>query len=78
MQCVHAPPPQQYVQLTKLRNHFHKDVRKQLYCDADDKQFFEWLRKEAKEVEKRIEEGRVILQHLEMQLLNVACDDPGE
>lgn len=29
-------------------------------------------------VEKRLEESRVALQHLEMQLINVACDDPGE
>ena len=36
--------PQQHVQLTKLRTHFHKDVRKQLYGDADDRQFFEWLK----------------------------------
>ena len=28
-------------------------------------------------VEKRLEESRVALQHLEMQLINVACDDPG-
>lgn len=33
--------PQQYIHLTKLRSHFHKDVRKQLYTDADDKLFFE-------------------------------------
>lgn len=32
---------------------------------------------EVKVVEKRLEESRVALQHLEMQLINVACDDPG-
>ena len=30
-----------------------------------------------KAVEKRVEESRVALQHLEMHLINVACDDPG-
>ena len=34
----------QHMQLAKLRVHFHKDVRKQLYGDAEDKQFFEWLK----------------------------------
>ena len=36
--------PHQHMQLAKLRVHFHKDVRKQLYGDAEDKQFFEWLK----------------------------------
>ncbi|EFJ48600.1 hypothetical protein VOLCADRAFT_104654 [Volvox carteri f. nagariensis] len=36
--------PQQYVQLTKMRNHFAKDVRKQLYGDADDRTFFDNLK----------------------------------
>lgn len=31
----------------------------------------------AAQVEKRLEDGRVVLQHLEMHLINVACDDPG-
>lgn len=35
---------QQYVQLTKMRNHFHKDVRKQLYSDSDDRTFFDNLK----------------------------------
>lgn len=38
------PTPQQSMQLAKLRTHFHKDVRKQLYGDAEDKMFFEWLK----------------------------------
>lgn len=29
-------------------------------------------------VEKRLEESRVALQHLEMALINTACDDAGE
>jgi hypothetical protein len=32
------------MQLAKLRSHFHKDVRKQLYGEAEDKQFFESLK----------------------------------
>ena len=34
----------QHMQLAKLRVHFHKDVRKQLYGDTEDKQFFDWLK----------------------------------
>ena len=29
-------------------------------------------------MEKRVEETRVALQHLEMHFINAACDDPGE
>lgn len=36
--------PHQHFQLAKLRLHFHKDVRKQLYGDVEDKQFFESLK----------------------------------
>ncbi len=36
--------PQQFIQLHKLRNHFTKDVRKQLYSDADDRAFFDNLK----------------------------------
>ena len=32
---------------------------------------------EIKVIEKRVEESRVALQHLEMHLINTACDDPG-
>ncbi|GLC41576.1 hypothetical protein PLESTM_001216400 [Pleodorina starrii] len=69
--------PQQYIQLTKLRNHFSKDVRKQLYGDADDRTFFDNLKTALKAIERRLEDSSVALQHLEMQLINVACDDPG-
>eukprot|EP00955_Chlamydomonas_euryale_P017647 188644-Chlamydomonas_euryale.AAC.2 len=69
--------PQQCMQLAKLRTHFHMDLRKQLYCDDDHKQLFEWLKAEVKAIDKRLDESRVALQHLEMQLLNTACDDPG-
>ena len=36
--------PQQHLQLTKLRSHFHKDVRKQLYSESDDRLFFDNLK----------------------------------
>ncbi|GLI67376.1 hypothetical protein VaNZ11_011557 [Volvox africanus] len=69
--------PQQHIQLTKMRNHFCKDVRKQLYGDADDRTFFDNLKTALKTIERRMEDSSVALQHLEMQLINVACDDPG-
>lgn len=59
------------------RQHFHKDVRKQLYSEDDDRSFFNRIKDALKSTEARLEEGRVALQHLEMFLLNVACDDPG-
>lgn len=59
------------------RQHFHKDVRKQLYSEDDDRNFFNRIKDALKSTEARLEEGRVALQHLEMFLLNVACDDPG-
>ncbi len=42
-------------------------VRLSLSCGAQ----------EIKVIEKRVEETRVALQHLEMHLINTACDDPG-
>eukprot|EP00775_Hariotina_reticulata_P013475 gene13475-13601_t len=65
------------VQLNKLRQHFHKDVRKQLYVESDDRSFFNRIKDGLKSVEAQLEEGRVAVQHLELFLLNVACDDPG-
>lgn len=59
------------------RQHFQKDVRKQLYSEEDDRNFFNRIKDALKTTESRLEEGRVALQHLEMFLLNVACDDPG-
>eukprot|EP00884_Botryococcus_braunii_P009363 jgi/Botrbrau1/18428/Bobra.0072s0020.2 len=61
----------------KLRDHFQKDVRRQLYTLDDDVTFFDWIKHELKSVEKRLEDGRVALQHFMMFLINVACDDPG-
>jgi hypothetical protein len=52
-------------------------VRKQLYSEKDDRVFFDRIKCALKTIEGRLEEGRVALQHLEVLLVNVACDDPG-
>lgn len=52
-------------------------MRRQLYGDDDDRTFFDWIRNELRAVEKKLEEGRAVLHHLEMFLVNVACNDPG-
>ena len=54
-----------------------QDVRKQLYTDEDDRTFFAWIQKERRTVEDRLADGAAALQHLEMALVNTACDDPG-
>ncbi|GAB4814795.1 hypothetical protein N2152v2_001841 [Parachlorella kessleri] len=68
---------QQSSQLSRLRAHFHKDLRRQLYGDEDDVAFFDIIKKQLKEIEKRLEDGRAALQHVENFVVNVACDDPG-
>ena len=52
-------------------------MRRQLYGDEDDRTFFDWIQRELRAVEKTLEDGRAVLQHLEMFLVNVACNDPG-
>lgn len=54
-----------------------QDVRRQLFNDEDDRTFFAWIQSELRSVDKRLQEGRASLQHLEMHLINLACDDPG-
>lgn len=54
-----------------------QDVRKQLYTEEDDCTFFAWIQRERKSVEERLADGAAALQHLEMALVNTACDDPG-
>eukprot|EP00210_Caulerpa_lentillifera_P004712 g4496.t1 len=63
--------------LADSRRSFYKDFKKQLYSDLDDQTFFSRIKTELKQVEKRVEDGAVVLQHLEMFLINIACDDPG-
>ncbi len=71
-----SPLPQE-PGLQKLRVHFFKDIRRQLYNDDDDRVFYNLITRELHDVDKRLDEGRAALHHLEMQLINVACDDPG-
>ena len=54
-----------------------QDVRRQLYGDDDYKNFFEWILDEIKHINKKLEAGSAVLHHLEMFLMNVACNDPG-
>ena len=54
-----------------------QDVRRQLYGDEDDRKFFQWVQSQLKQTETRREKGRAVLHHLEAQLINVGCDDPG-
>jgi hypothetical protein len=54
-----------------------QDVRRQLYGSEDDRTFFDWVQKELRAVERRLEDGRAALVHLESALINVSCDDPG-
>lgn len=52
-------------------------MRRQLYGDEDYKNFFEWILDEIKVINKKLEAGSAVLHHLEMFLMNVACNDPG-
>ena len=54
-----------------------QDVRRQMYTADDDRVFFDWIQRELRAVVKRLEDGRACLAHLELALVNVACDDPG-
>ena len=60
--------------LTKLG---WQDVRRQLYSDKDDREIFTTIQDQLRRIDKQLEDGRAALQHLEMALINVACDDPG-
>lgn len=52
-------------------------IRRQLYNDEDERTFTSWIQSGLLSMEKRLEEGRAALQHLELHLINVACDDSG-
>ena len=54
-----------------------QDVRRQLYSDKDDREIFTTIQDQLRRIDKQLEDGRAALQHLEMALINVACDDPG-
>lgn len=40
-------------------------MRRQLYSTDDDRTFFDWIQKELRAVERRLEDGRAVLSHLE-------------
>lgn len=79
------PPPSCKAEASLKRSSQHRehcsatlqDVRRQLYGDEDDRKFFQWVQSQLKQTETRLESGRAVLHHLEAQLINVACDDPG-
>ena len=52
-------------------------MRRQLYSDKDDREIFTTIQDQLRRIDKQLEDGRAALQHLEMALINVACDDPG-
>ena len=54
-----------------------KDVRRQFYGDEDDRAFVDGIRSEIRTIENILDEGKAVLQLLEMHLVNVACNDPG-
>ena len=54
-----------------------QDMRRQLYREDDDIESVQCTQIQIKDIEKRIGEGRAILLHLQNQLMNVACDNPG-
>jgi hypothetical protein len=61
----------------KLRAHFHKEIRRQLYTEKDDRQFFDRIKTVLLDLEKRIDAGCAALSHMETIIVNLACDDPG-
>ena len=54
-----------------------QDVRRQFYGDEEDRLFLAAISSEIKAIDKIIDDGRAVLQLLEMHLVNVACNDPG-
>ena len=61
----------------KRRMHFHKEIRKQLYTEKEDRSFFDNIKSVLKDLEKRIDTGCAALSHMETTIVNLACDDPG-
>ena len=54
-----------------------QDIRSALYCDDRDIDFVKCTQVHIKDVEKKIGEGRAVLLHLQNQLRDAACNDPG-
>lgn len=54
-----------------------QDMCRQLYSEDHDIDFVKCTQVQLKDTEKRIGEGRSVLLHLQNQLIEVACDNPG-
>ena len=54
-----------------------QDVWRQLCGKDDDFAVFKCIQGQMKDTEKWLAEGRAVLTHLQSQLINMACDDPG-
>ena len=72
-----AAPDQATLSHEKRRAHFHREIRRQLYTEKEDRYFFIRINGVLKELEKRIDTGCAALSHMETIIVNLACDDPG-
>lgn len=72
MKTLAVRPMRQCRRMTLLQ-----DVRRQFYGDEEDRLFLAAISSEIKAIDKIIDDGRAVLQLLEMHLVNVACNDPG-
>ena len=52
-------------------------VRRKLCSQDEDIRIFTRIQLQLKETEERLVEGGAVLFHLQSQLMNAACDDPG-
>lgn len=74
------PPNDRYVilrTLWKQRENFWRNYRTKLYRESEDIEMYNQILSQLRCIENKLEEGKVALVHLEMHLINVACDDPG-
>ena len=60
-----------------FRVHYAEDIQKHLHTDEDDKRLFEGLKINLKKIQEHLELGQVAARHLEVSLINTACDYPG-
>ena len=54
-----------------------QDVRRRLCSNADDIKVYKCIQEQLQDTEKRLAEGWAVLDYLQDQLTDVACDDPG-
>ena len=54
-----------------------QEVRCRLCSEDDDTKIIKSIEEQLKDIKRRLGEGRAVLVHLQNQLINVACDDPG-